>query len=292
MPLNGAHFLLTYRCDRKCDHCFLYAAPDARGTFSIEQVELALSQLTEIESVETVFFEGGEPFLYYPTMLEGVRLARRSGFEAGIVTNGYWAASPRDGRLCLEPLRELSLSSLCVSDDPLHGDDRSAQDAVAAAEEMGMSVSCFRTPKPSVETGEDGEPVVTGGVMFRGRAVERLVDGLPTRPGEEFGECPHESLDDPGRVHLDAYGNVHLCQGLLMGNAWQTPLPELVARYEPAAHPICGPLLQGGPARLAEEYGLGQREGYVDACHLCYEVRRALLERFPRQLGPPQVYGL
>jgi len=30
----------------------------------------------------------------------------------------------------------------------------------------------------------------------------------------------------------------------------------------------------------------------VDACHLCYRTRQALLERFPEYLAPRQVYGL
>ena len=29
---------------------------------------------------------GGEPFLYYPLLLESLRAARESGFEAGVVT--------------------------------------------------------------------------------------------------------------------------------------------------------------------------------------------------------------
>ena len=30
---------------------------------------------------------------------------------------------------------------------------------------------------------------------------------------------------------------------------------------------------------------------YVDACHLCYEARCALRERFPEHLAPLYVYG-
>ena len=105
-------------------------------------------------------------------------------------------------------------------------------------------------------------------------------------------ECPHEELEHPGRVHLDAYGNVHICQGISMGNAWQTPLSELVRDYDAGLHPICGPLVRGGPAALAGEYNVDHEAGYVDECHFCYAVRTALLERFPDYLAPRQVYGL
>lgn len=127
--------------------------------------------------------------------------------------------------------------------------------------------------------------------MFRGRAAELLTKDLPTRPWGSFTQCAHEDFADPGRVHVDGYGNVHLCQGISMGNIWQTPLSQLVKDYRAECHPIAGPLLEGGPALLAKEYGVPHADGYVDACHLCYRARQALLPRFPQYLAPKQVYG-
>ena len=137
-----------------------------------------------------------------------------------------------------------------------------------------------------------GEPVTGGGVRFRGRSVEKLVKGLPARWWEVYTECPYEDLRNPKRVHLDAYGNVHLCQGLSMGNMWETPLSELVKSYDGDSHPICAPLARGGPALLAREYGVGHDDRYIDACHFCYLTRLALLDRFPEYLAPRLVYGL
>jgi hypothetical protein len=105
-------------------------------------------------------------------------------------------------------------------------------------------------------------------------------------------ECPYEDLASPSRVHVDAYGNVQICQGISMGNCWITPLSELVRDYDAQKHPICGPLLRGGPIRLVEEYGLDLNDEYVDECHLCYTARLALLDKFPEHLAPRQAYGL
>jgi hypothetical protein len=151
--------------------------------------------------------------------------------------------------------------------------------------------------KPTVEEGIDkeqakGKPVIGGGVMFRGRAVEKLIEDLPRRPWEEFTECPYEDLKNPERVHLDAYGYIHLCQGLSMGNMWDAPLSKIVKHYSADSHPICGPLVNGGPARLVKEYDVQHEDGYVDACHMCYLVRLALLDKFPQYLAPRLVYGL
>jgi hypothetical protein len=86
--------------------------------------------------------------------------------------------------------------------------------------------------------------------MYRGRAAERLAPLAARRPWESFTACPHENLRAPARVHVDPGGDLHLCQGLSMGNLFRTPLRELCADYDPEAHPIAGPLVAGGPAEL------------------------------------------
>ena len=77
-----------------------------------------------------------------------------------------------------------------------------------------------------------------------------------------------------------------------IGSLWDTPLPQLLAEYRAEAHPVCGPLVEGGPARLARAYGIAPETGPADACHLCFQARRALIDRFPEVLTPRQVYGL
>ena len=128
--------------------------------------------------------------------------------------------------------------------------------------------------------------------MYRGRAAEKLAGQAKMWPAENFNKCPYEDLLKPGRVHLDAFGNVHICQGLIIGNMWEKALSEILTGYRAADHPICGPLAGGGPLRLAETCNLAHEPVYTDACHFCYSMRRLLLERFPRYLAPRQVYGL
>lgn len=298
--LKGIHFLLSYRCIYECDHCFLYCGPAAAGTFTLEQIRAAFREIRKLGSIEVVYFEGGEPFLFYPLLIEGLRLARRLHLRTGIVTNGYWATSVEDAKVWLEPIRALGLSDLSISDDSFHqstGTDSPPKLARTAAKELGIPCDTICIAEPAVtslpegSTGK-GKPVVGGGVRFRGRAAEKLTAGLPTRPISEFTTCPHEDLEHPERVHLDPFGNIHICQGLIMGNLWRTSLSELVRNYDGGAHPVCGPLVSGGPAQLAKEYGAELAEGCVDECHCCYSVRKSLLDRFPECLAPRQVYGL
>jgi hypothetical protein len=39
-------------------------------------------------------------------------------------------------------------------------------------------------------------------------------------------------------------------------------------------------------------YDLEHDDAYVDACHICYDARLKLRERFPDQLSPDQMYGV
>ncbi len=298
--LKGIHFLLTYMCNLKCDHCFVYSSPNAKGTFTLNQIENVLDEANKIGTVEWIYFEGGEPFLFYPIMLEGIKIACSRGYKIGVVTNAYYGTSEQDASLWLNPLRELKISALSISDDLFHYDneiENSAKRVLAAAKSLGVPVDSICIEKPTIETSIDkeqnrGAPVIGGGAKFRGRAVEKLVEGLPKRHWEEFAECPDEDLKDPRRVHLDSYGNVHICQGLSMGNMWEIPLSMLVKNYKADSHPICGPLLRGGPALLAEEHNVTHDDAYIDACHFCYTIRLALLDDFPQYLTPRQVYGL
>ncbi len=296
--LKAIHFLLTYMCNSECDHCFLYSDPRAKGTFTLKQIRKVLDELIKIGTIEWVYFEGGEAFLYYPLMLEGIKLARDRGFKTGIVTNAYWATSEEDAELWLRPLCELEVSDLSISDDSFHYEedkDNPAKRALAAAKKLGIPAGSICIEKPTVDVGPErskGEPVVGGGVLFKGRAVEKLTQGLPRKRYDTFIECPEEDLRNPQRVHLDPYGYVHLCQGLVMGNICGMKISDLVKNYNGDLHPICGPLLKGGPALLARKYDVKHEDAYVSACHFCYLVRLALLDSFPEYLAPRQVYGL
>jgi organic radical activating enzyme len=297
--ITGLHILLTYNCNFACDHCFLYSGPEAKGTFTIAMLKKILSEIPKIGSIEWMYFEGGEPFLYYPLMLRGVRIAKEAGLKAGIVTNAYWAETVEDALIWLEPLKKLGIDGLSLSDDSYHYDDTKisfAKIAQKAANKLGIPVDTICIEKPAIEFKSEQEskkniPTIQGNTMFRSRAVDKLIHGLPRKNWKDMKTCPFEKLDDPGRVHIDPYGNVHLCQGLLMGNIIDSSLHQIVNKYSPKEHPICGPILDGGPALLSREYGIDIEDQYVDECHMCFEVRKSLMAKYPRFLGPKQVYS-
>lgn len=295
--LNGIHFLLTYTCNYECDHCFLYCSPKSYGTFTLARIRDVLREADKIGTVEWIYFEGGEPLIYYPLLLSAVRLASEKGFKTAIVSNGYMTLSEEDAELWVKPLFDAGLASISISNDAFHSDSdkNPASLTLSALKKLGIPSDAICIEKPVVKTelksDGKGDPIIGGGALFKGRAADTLTDGLPRRPFSELTECRYEELITPKRVHVDAFGHVHICQGISMGNMWEIPLSELIKSYNHNNHPICGPLVNGGPALLAETYGVNHETSYVDACHFCYMTRLALLGRFPEYLAPKQVYG-
>ncbi len=296
MRLTGLHLLLTYQCTLECDHCFTWGSPWQSGAMTLEQIEDALGQAEEVGSIEWIYFEGGEPLLYYAVLLAAVRMASGRGFKVGVVSNGYWATSKADAAECLRPFGGM-LQDLAISCDRYHLSDRfpeRAEAAGAAAQELGIPFGIIEIAQPEAGAAPAvGQlPEDTAAVMYRGRAVEKLAERGERRSWSELVECPYEDLREPGRVHLDPFGNVHICQGIVIGNVRRRALRELCRTYDPDADPILGPLLRSGPAELVRRYGLPHRDAYADACHLCYEARSALRQRYPEVLAPDHMYGV
>jgi hypothetical protein len=277
MDLSGLHLLLSYQCTFECDHCFVWGSPWQSGTMTLGQVRRILQEAKEAGMVTSIYFEGGEPFLFYPVMLRGATEARDMGFSVGIVSNAYWAEDVESALEWLHPFAGIV-----------------AQNAAAAAAELGIPIGTISIARPEDQAlvGSGQIPEGESGVMYRGRAVEKLAAGVLHHPWTDFTTCPHEDLREPGRVHVDAYGNLHICQGIVIGNLFSQPLKEITAQYNPDRHHIIGPLLVGGPAQLVRTYGLEYEPVYADACHLCYNMRQALRSRFPTILIPDQMYGI
>lgn len=297
MELEGLHLLLTYACTLECDHCFVWGSPWQSGTMTLRTVREILDQARNLGTVNRIYFEGGEPFLYYAILVKGVQEAAQMGFEVGIVSNGYWATDEQDAAEWLRPLAGL-IQDLSVSSDLYHWSEKISQQAVnasAAAQKLGIPLGYLSIAQP--ETADAAAavgqlPEGESAVMYRGRAVETLVPRAAKQPWERFTACPYEDLREPGRVHVDPLGNVHICQGISLGNLFQTPLREICETYDPDEHPITGPLLAGGPVELVRRYHMPHEGAYADACHLCYETCRSLRGRFPGILVPDQMYGI
>ena len=295
MELSGLHLLMSYQCTFECDHCFVWSSPWQEGTMSLAQVESILTEAEATGTIRSIYFEGGEPFLFYPILLAGVRRAAERGFSVGIVSNSYWATTEEDAVEWLRPLAG-QIDDLSISSDLYHHSEKTsrlATNAAAAAKELGIPLGFISIAQPNAAATEaSGQlPIGESAVLYRGRAAAKLAPQATKEPWAGFDSCPYENLRDPGRLHVDPLGNLHICQGLSIGNLFAEPLARICARYDPDAHPLIGPLLRGGPAALVRDFGAAHERDYADACHLCDDCRRKLRSQFPASLSPDQMYG-
>lgn len=293
--LSQLHLLLTLECKYECDHCFVKSGPGQGHTMDRDTIGRILDEAENLGTIEWIYFEGGEPFLFYERLLWGVSEAHLRGFRVGIVSNAFWAEDIQKAIGQLRPFAGL-VEDLSLSDDAYHGSGEEPGNthfARQAARQLGIPADFISV------SGPDGEkPVATqarmsaedGSVRYRGRAAEKLAPLVMHHPWETFDACPWEDLRQPQRVHVDSLGNLHICQGLSMGNMLAVSLQRILETYDPDAHPVVGPLLRGGPAELVRDYALDRRQGYADACHLCYLARRQLREAYPDILTPAQMY--
>lgn len=297
MRLTGLHLLLTYQCTFECDHCFVWGSPWQSGTMTLENIRNILQQGKELGSADWIYFEGGEPTLYYPILLRGVQEAKALGFRTGIVSNAFWANSLEDALETLKPFAGM-VDDLTISSDLFHYSEKlshQARFASQAAEQLGISLGTISVAHPDATLREAPIGQIPSGesaVMHRGRAAVKLAEKAAQKTWQHFDACPYEDFIDPGRVHIDPLGNLHLCQGISIGNLFQTPLKQIITDYEPSDTPVIRELIAGGPLKVATEYALPVQDAYADACHLCYEARLALRQRFPEILAPDQMYGI
>ena len=295
-PLSGLHLLLTYQCTFECDHCFVWSGPFQSGTMTLETVDHILAEARRLGTIEWIYFEGGEAFLYYAVLRSGIVRAKEQGFKVGVVTNGYWANSEADATEWLRPIAS-SLDDLSISSDAYHHSSDeypNADIARAAARQLGIPVDFISVAQPEAADacGAAGKlPPGESAVLYRGRAAALLASRVEPTPWQQFTTCPWENLRHPERVHVDPFGHLHICQGISIGNLLERPLTEIMKGFRPDQHPVVGPLLEGGPAELARRYGVRSEDGYADHCHLCYETRHALRSQFPETLAPDQMYG-
>jgi len=278
--LTSIHFLITYGCSAACDHCFLWGSPHRRASMSADQVDAFLDEVKALGTVTGVCAEGGESFTRYDVVVHFLRAATARGLTASALTNASWVTSREETEARVRELMAAGLTSLGISTDEWHRQ-------VVPVERVDLLLEICAAAGLTANRME----TALGGVMFRGRAAEKLAHLAPGVPAEELTKCPHEKLDAPSRVHLDCYGRLHLCQGLCVGPG---SITEACAGYDAATHPIVSRLLEGGPlalARFAVAQGFELQARYADACHLCYRAREFLRPQFPELLGPDEMYG-
>jgi hypothetical protein len=266
-------------------------------------------------------FTGGEPFLNFELLRQGVEMAHQLGIPSLFVeTNAFWCRNEEETLIKMRQLKEAGLSGMLVSVNPFILESVPFQ-RTARAIQLGMNIfgqglvvyqieyfQQFRKLSLAGRMKLDeyirrvGLREATGRIELLpiGRAVYTLTDWFRTYPASTFfgAPCTHE-LSRTYHNHWDNYGNVlpGFCSGIALGNLCEQP-----GLYEEGLdlkqeYPLLKLLLETGVEGLYHfaQTHFGYQElttGYVSQCHLCVDIRRHIVNHTQefKELRPIEFY--
>jgi MoaA/NifB/PqqE/SkfB family radical SAM enzyme len=319
MNIRGMDFLLTFKCPSQCKHCSYRAGPKQEGCMNSADMEMWLAELVDTQPIRSCTFHGGEPFLYFEILKEGLEKARERGIhERWVITNGYWAETRIIAEEKLRELKEYGLTCITFSVDAFHQEYipfDNVKTGLVAATQLGFDTiavdSYYIVSKDYNDTYNKittkvidnlnklpGVDFFQYPISFEGRAADYLTEDVQLRQGIPGGRCRFPrwlggDYQNPQTVEIDYEGNVTLCPGICIGNAKKRFLTDVIENYDYRNHPIMRIVAEEGPLglfKLAEAKGYKGARNFVNECHLCYEVRRFLRTVYPQYLTPAGCY--
>lgn len=291
--------ILTERCNATCSHCWFSSGPERTARMEPDEALDYIDQAREIPTVEWISFTGGEPFLLPEMLLKLVGHASRKGLRTECVTNCFWATTEGTAEGLLGRLVDEGLDVIDISADDFHQRhipfDR-VRNCYMAARRLGLKVvimcavarsSRLRIGEVVRLLGDDGIRVLgseapTGetpsalgvetGFIPVGRGADIPEDEWLIGNGPLEGPCKLVLRDiaiAPSGKVLPCCSAAGLAQAAEVGNA-RSGLRELIE--ETTRRTLFKVLSTKGPLGLKRLLGPGRRKGYVNRCHLCYDV--------------------
>ena len=235
-------------------------------------------------------------------------------------TNASWCVDEETTRSRYESLAEAGVLGVLISADPYHQAyvaperrERAYRWAVEVygRENVAAGDLSLEELEDLQQRGRDPEAVAelarTHPPRLIGRAGQVLARHVPDRPLEELvqdglwhGESPKEEgcrvefdSETLWEIHIDPYGNIQTCCGVIVGNAREAPLSEWMEQGFASRNELVRILSEGGPFALlevAKTHGFHPREGYPQKCNLCWEIRKFLRPHHPETFGPAEIY--
>ena len=320
--IDSLWLITTYQCSATCTCCLFDAGPSQKTWMTLEDATKYVELLLARNPLQSVGIAGGEALLRPELVLAIGKMAKQHGVADVMIvgTNCSWATSDERARELLVSVLDTGLR-IGFSVDVFHQEFvtvERVERACRLARELGMA-DAARPNAVLLESMEADNPYdrstqelaarlegqgykvdacPPGRVMYSGRAA-RLgghYSGPRSIPDEVCRSVPWVSgaLEHPSAIQIGCDGWVMVEHGISIGNAKDTCLTDILDAYDPERTPIVKTLIYEGPiglTKLPEASGFTLRpEGYVDKCHLCYEIREYLRPFFPEHLAPSACY--
>ena len=308
VDVHRLEFVVTWTCNSRCKHCLVGQKRGSKSSLSAELAVRMVKQIADAYSPTSMMTFGGEPLLF-PEVVCAVHEAAKDRAipRRDIITNAGYPPSEREFRKVAVRLAESGVTHAAVSVDAFHQEHISVATVernVRLLLDAGISVlwnPCWvvspehenrwneRTRK-IIDALHLSIPAVTESdgnvVQPSGNALKWLRDYLPTKTLAPEGTCedvPYAGrLDKITSISIEPDGSVMVCKDLLIGNANEQDVGDMLSRYDPYRIPEAAAILRGGMAEVEElARGKGitlEPTGYYSICDKCVDLGRKLAE--------------
>lgn len=289
-------FHVTTACNIRCAHCFMDS--ESPNQSSAMRPEDAFRWMEESHA-SGIVFTGGEPFLEYDNLIKMIKRASELNIYSLVTTNGFWAKDLKTAKEKADALVTAGLNELCLGVDKYHQKYiplDNIKNAIATAQAAGIHVVVNSTFLES--PGENYNLIseikrcapsvkIRNSLMMRIGRAESDISGFSDVdfPASSIVFCTGGNRSRSATVIPD--GTTTLCtfgaatvankdNPLVLGNAYKTPLSELIANQQddPLRFAICNPLGFKRIVTLLDRAGLSHKlKGRAGSlCELCCRI--------------------
>lgn len=307
LDLHRLEFSITYRCSAHCLHCQVEddlrrSAPAAIDPALGARIVHRVASAYPLRSLMTF---GGEPLLYPEALCAIHYAAQEEGIaHRSIITNAGVPCAEAAFRALARRLAESGVNAALISVDafhqaciPLEVVERNARALADAGIEELVWNPCWVVSREHDNAWNQRTREILAAlshlparedegnvVQPDGHARDALAEFLPPKvplPAGSCGDMPYTGpLDEIGSIGVEPDGAISVCHELVIGNAAQEDVVEILQRYDPYQIPEARALLQGGVGALVElarARGIAlDPGGYCSACDLCRSLRRQM----------------
>ena len=322
-PLDYYILMLTWRCSAACPHCCWASHPKREGLMAEDD---ALGYLEQADALPfrpgTINFTGGEVGMYFGHLVAILEQASARELRGPyrVETNGFYCTSMDLALKRFRSLKRLNVRGVDLTQDPYHIPfvpfecmrvALQAAKEVFGPEEVNHYGRFDELAEYYAENGTlEGCPAADtwqhardSGVLHVGRAAtciaplraETTVDDLPWHcKSLEGGWTVDPRISNQVSILPEGTVTPGACTGIIVGDARQESMARILTRRPEEQHPLVRILIEQGPRALIPEFleaGGELRDRYASVCHLCWEVRSLLRDRYPEVLTPAHLYG-
>jgi len=315
--IASAGIIVNYKCTARCAHCCYNSSPKWDNDYMSEETAIKIFDCLHLKGCRNIHIGGGEPFIN-PTQLARIcKIGKDKGFAISYIeTNASWCLDDVRTEHILNTIIGSGVDCLLISVDPFHNEyipyDK-ARRLIECCERVIMNTFVWpnnfsdqlkKTDASKTHSLDELSTIFNidyrryaathYGLTPNGRAINLFKGLTKLRSAIEIiestdSDCP--GLHSTSHCHLDLYENYIPpgCTGFVID------IYDMFGDFDNSKYPAISAAYSGGIGKLYEyaktlDY-TDIKEGYVNICHLCFEIKKHLSKNNPsRDIGYPMYF--